>query len=505
MTELLDLGALRVPGGYFVHRADAPHRTPFKPSDERAGGYRHSFTYAGGGSTSRSDLVELIESARRKVFVASYFIGDREVREALCRAASRLHGGVYVISAMTDKDLQRAINEIGDAERIDSQIERKRFEELTQHGIAVRAYEGCHAKFAVVDDRIALVSSANLTTAGLDRTGENGVVVDVPEVAERIARFFAALWHGSRWEMAMTGQPTVGERVAQSRPAVLPAPDLDQAGPIWTRHTEHHIAATIRRLVRSASRELLLATFSLDGMSGRRELLLADVQAAVERGVTVRMLLRGRNHVPTHFADAATFAELGVQLYPCTLNHAKGVIADGVRGALFSANFDARHGLDRDVELGMRLDDTPALAEAARYFEHAIAERDLDYVRRPTAAVLAERLYSYQVSAWPLGEQVTVLAGDADWARLVDTAEGPVVFSGAADEGLALYAGHRSWRLTATGSGPMRLVGVAERQRVAATERLVQWLTEKGPRGREAPPSRGVCAATFQWVRAVDT
>jgi phosphatidylserine/phosphatidylglycerophosphate/cardiolipin synthase-like enzyme len=492
----VDLGTLVVTGGFFVYRLDAPHRTPFVPTAGASQPYRHSLTYSGGGSTSRADVLELIDSARRKVFVASYFIGDAEVREALCRAAERLRGGVYVISAMTDRDLKRAINEVGEHRQVDEKIERKRFEELTKHGIAVRAYEGCHAKFAVVDDRVALVSSANLTTDGLDTTGENGVVVDAPAVAEVIARFFAVLWHGSSWEMAMTGEPDVGERTVSGPPVRLPAPEPDAVGPIWTLGDQQYIREAIASLIRSAHNELLLATYSLEGMTRHPDLLLDPVRDAVERGVEVRLLLRGRNHIASHTADAAALAALGVQLYPCRRNHAKGVIADRERGALFSANFDASHGLDRDVELGMRLDGTPALAEAHRYFEHAIAERDLDYVRDPAAHVLAARVHSYELTPWPLPDEIGLIVEDADWAFLCDLTQGPVLFTGRPEDDLRIYASRRAWRVTP--DEPARLMRVAGSQPMTAADRLATWLTAK--RGEKARAPRGICAARFHRV-----
>jgi phosphatidylserine/phosphatidylglycerophosphate/cardiolipin synthase-like enzyme len=496
-TDTVDLGTLTVPGGFFVERADPPPRTPF-PSTVDGTGYRHSLTYAGGGSTSRTDLVDLIDGARRKVFVASYFIGDAQVREALCRAADRLRGGVYVISAMTGRDLERAINEVDEDGEVDAKIERKRFEELTRYGIAVRAYEGCHAKFAVVDDRAALVSSANLTTNGLDVTGENGVVVEVPADVDRLARFFAVLWHGCQWEMALSADPVVTRRSGSGPQVRLPAPEPGQVGPIWTLHDQHHIKVTIADLIASAEHELLLATFSLDGMTGRPDLLVDHLRAAVDRGVTVRLLLRGRNHLSTHRVDAATLAELGVRLYPCRRNHAKGVIADRTRGALFSANFDARHGLDRDVELGMRLDGTAALAEAVRYFEHAIAERDLDYVRDAPASVLADRLVSFATTRWPGPATLDLVADDAVWQQLAEVTEGPVLFTGKPDE-FVLHAGRRSWRLS--GARSARLTAVDGRQRTPAAALLTDWLTAKGPRDASAP--RGICAAVLRRTRPV--
>jgi phosphatidylserine/phosphatidylglycerophosphate/cardiolipin synthase-like enzyme len=491
-TDVVDLGALTVADGYFLRRANQLGRTPFAPSAAARNDLQHSFTYRAGNSTSREDVVRLIDGARRKVFVASFFIGDAAVREALYRAAERLRGGVYVISAMTEKDLARAIGEADEDEKIDRKIEKKNFEELTNHGIAVRGYEGCHAKFVVVDDRAALVTSANLVTNGLDHTGENGVLIGDPVCAERVARFFAVLWHASRWRMSLAGGPTVDDGRRSSGPTIgLPAPAPDMVGPIWTLHDQHHIKETIAALIGSARTGLVLATYSLEGMVERPDLLLDHLKEAVGRGVTVRLLLRGRNNVASHLADAAALAALGVELYPCSLNHAKGVIADRVRGALFSANFDASHGLDRDVELGMRLDGTVALAEALRYFEHAMAERDLDYARDAPARDLATRIHSYQLSPWPLPAHAGVETGDDDWTWLREVREGPAYFIGKPGN-LRIHVGRRMWRLT--GDGPARLERASGTSEPAA-DLLARRLTAR--RGDKAEPA-GICTAILR-------
>jgi hypothetical protein len=88
-----------------------------------------------------------------------------------------------------------------------------------------------------------------------------------------------------------------------------------------------------------------------------------------------------RNNMGAHRTDAAVLADLGVRIDADQLNHAKGVIADDAHGALFSANFDAAHGLLDGVEAGVRLDGQPALAEAGRFFRHAMEHADLEYAR----------------------------------------------------------------------------------------------------------------------------
>ncbi|MEV0392000.1 phospholipase D-like domain-containing protein [Polymorphospora rubra] len=507
--DVIDLGALPVSGAYFLARPEVPTRTPFlaAPGPATADGtdpaYRHCWTYAGGGSTIRRELVEMLDGARRKVFVASFFLGDAEVRAALCRAAERLRGGVYVISALDDRSLNRAINEVDDQQPVDKQTEQKRFEELTRQGIWVRGYEGCHAKFAVVDDQVALVSSANLTTHALDVTGENGVVVRAAADVGTLARLFARLWQGARWEMPPGDDPVVSGRTATSRAVRVDAPKPGATGPVWTFDDEHHIQEAIEELIDSAREELLLATFSLDSMTANPRLLLDPLRVAVDRGVRVSMLLRGRNNMSTHRADATALAELGVRLRPCRLNHAKGVIADRKRGALFSANFDARHGLTNGVEVGMRLDGTPSLDEAIRYFEQAMRECDLEFVRETTVRALT-RLASPVCKPWPLPERLTVAGTDSDWQamRRATADGGPALYSMDSDGQHLIQVGVQRWTLTPEADGGHRLTRATRQRRIPTAAALLDdWLSSRtSDRTR-----RGICPATLVRTRPDDS
>jgi hypothetical protein len=193
---------------------------------------------------------------------------------------------------------------------------------------------------------------------------------------------------------------------------------------------------------------------------------------------------------------------MGIALFPCSLNHAKGVIADRKRGALFSANFDAQRGIDSGVELGTRLDGTAALDAALGFFEHSITERDLDYVRDPTAGELAATIFSRRVSPWPWPTTIHLTTSDTDWTRLKDATQGPTLFV-TGTEGTELYAGRRAWQLTMssepTSPTPARLVGLNDRQPVAADARLAQWLTAREPKDAHRG-TRGICPASLHRV-----
>lgn len=489
-----------VPGGFFVDRPYASTRTPFTPASTGADdAYRHCFTYAGGVSTIQDELIAMIDGAREKVFVATLYLGDAGVREALVRAADRLRGGVYVVAALDNKGLDKAINETDDITDVDKQIEYRNFKEITTRGIYVRGYPGLHAKYVVVDDAVALVSSANLATRAFHETGENGVVVTAQPDVRRLATLFTRLWAHSTFDLPpnRTESP-VKHRDAGRAPRL---PEVTGNGPLWTFEPEMTVLSAMREVIDSARSDLVLATYSLLGIAhrlsadkpARPELLLDPVRAAVDRGVDVRMLLRGRNIGDATRREAATFADAGVRIVPDRLNHAKGVIADATRGALFSANFVPHMGLLGGVEVGMRLDDTPALAEASRYFAHAMAEADLDFVRDPTVAELAIGMYAESLTTWSHPAPLEVTARPADWSALAASTDFALYEAESARQ-LTIHCARRRWQLVRK-NDRWSMDSVSRADQTTA-DTLEKWL---GPRYKSSV-RRGFCPAVLRRV-----
>ena len=241
-------------------------------------------------------------------------------------------------------------------------------------------------------------------------------------------------------------------------------PPTGGPGVIWTydgddadgSHRERGILAALHDVIGRARRELLLATFSLVGIRDRPELLLDPLRRAMAaHDLDVRLLVRPRNNVPEHRADTGALAELGVTIHGDSDTHAKGVIADGRYGALFSANFDAVYGMFSGVEVGARLDGRPALAEARRYFRHAMDHADLTFVPAPTQHELDRALGARWRRRWPHGARLTVSAAEADWRRLVNAATtGPVLWEKSRISGCTSeMSSPRSARADRRGSG----------------------------------------------------
>ncbi|MEV0895690.1 phospholipase D-like domain-containing protein [Actinoplanes sp. NPDC049802] len=503
MADELDLGALRSPDGFYL-RTGASF-TPFTAGGAEDPVYRHRFTYRESENLLKHAAIDLIKSARHRIFMASYRIGDHDLLNALFEAANRLCGGVYIITSWTETTLRRDLAGAEDMDGVDLQAQNKRFDELTRRGIALRGHEQCHAKFLVVDDDAALVSSANLETSALaDRpgrgaTGENGVVVTDKAEVDRLSRFFTRLWYaGCTWEALPGEEYALHHRKPVPCPVAVPPP-AEGPGVIWTDgdHREYSILAALHDVIGRARRELVLATFSLTGIRDRPDLLLDPLRIAMtNHDLDVRLLVRSRNNVAAHRADTAALAALGVTVYADSLTHAKGVIADSRYGALFSANFDAQHGLFDGVEVGVRLDESSALAEAERFFDHAMTNADMRFVPHPTQAELDRGLAARWQRPWPHGQRLVVQTDDSTWHRLTESAmTGPVLWEESPE--LRLYLANLAVTLIPVVQGGYRLV--VEASSTSATARLESWYRATSSPGIGP---RGCCPAVL--VRAED-
>ena len=134
-------------------------------------------------------LCELIDSAREKVLIVSFVAYKAEKVYSAIRSA--IERGVRV-SFLTE-----ASKEHGGSLDVDPvDLLKKKFPEAEfyrwdnadpSHPAVV------HAKCAIADESRALVTSANLTGAAMDKNMELGLMISSRRVSSRIAAHFAAL------------------------------------------------------------------------------------------------------------------------------------------------------------------------------------------------------------------------------------------------------------------------------------------------------------------------
>jgi len=513
MTNRVDLSAYQYDEGYFLLRKDDT-TTPYVTETVDTGHYRHVFSYRGSRPTIKEAALGLLSAARHKVFIASFRIGDTDLLKALYDAVDRLRGGVYVISALDERSLRKGLQtEDADAPGADDlRAQNKRFEDMTSRGIFVRGHENFHAKFLIVDDRVALVSSANLETSALTdtenrgATGENGFVVSDRNEVLRLARYFTRLWHDCTYEMPPGEDHTVQNRTASASPCRVPVADLGHTPRvIWTYNGELGIHDTTHDIIGRARRTLLLTSFSLNGLIEHPELLLTPVERAMRvHRLQVSLLVRARNNHLATRQGATALAKLGVHIHADSLTHAKAVIADERYGALFSANFDADHGFLSGAEVGVRIDNDQALDEAIRHLHHAMTHADFTFAPRPTQRDMDRRLGASWRTAWPFKPEIPIVSADAVWQQFVKAAQtGPVLYATTRSQGLLLYAGDSEWTLSppkpdTVGTQILKHGGKSTHQNTK--QQLDEWLSarpQQAPHGK-----RGFCPAVL--LRADD-
>ena len=378
-------------------------------------------------------LIALIDSATKRVFVCSFLLGGEAVRDSLRRAVQRLRGHVYVITALDDNSLQRSL--AYDFDEIDQEAlrrERKSFEAITWHGIYVRGAENCHAKFCIVDDRAALVGSANFDPNGLDLKeggaipcGELGLVLENPERVAPLASLFRHLWKCGCQREA----PPIKDdyRLSGVLPAKEPAPKVTEEADavVWTGFKSTAILRGIQKIIAEAKHTLQLASYSFTGMRENRELLLDALADARKRGVQVEMLLRDRSR---DLLEIAALLDIGVEVRANRVNHAKYAIADDEHGLLFSANFDGLHGLTDGVETGVRLrrDET---REVAEWHSQMWREAPSEALLWTTSESLQQALPAIRLGQPAfLGEKISITGSEEILSSCKKILEGPCVF-----------------------------------------------------------------------------
>lgn len=502
MTVIVDLASQRVRGGFFIF-GDCAQRA-FRWPQNNDGSYQFIGTFrdptdsiSRKHGTVRDALLDLIRNSNARVFVASLLIGDQEVIEELLRAAARLKGGVYVITALTPKALRQGLadHEVDDAP---PEERKKNFERLTEGGIYVRGHEGCHAKFAVSDDSRALIGSANFVRNSLDWNNEAGLVVRDAVQVRQAARLFTELWFGGcTWEIPAGRVYTVAQRTATEPPSLPDLPGQVANRLVWTNGPDQTLLLkTIQDTIAAARNELTISSYSIVGMSENESLVFEPLRQAIERGVAVRLHIRQKNARPWEMAELVAAADMGVEIHGDTRNHAKAVISDRKVGVVFSANLDANHGLTNGVEVGMRLEDPVYVDHLCSYFDHVIETAETMFVRDPTLGQLNEFLAGRWRKKWPFRSEFE-LYGPKAGTFLEEAVNGVCLYEEHDDE-LWLYTARIRASLKVSPDGESaRMKSIAESK--PAEERMGEWLQSvRGPRAGSLPP-RGFCPARLTW------
>lgn len=268
-------------------------------------------------------VIDEIDHAQASVDLTIYLLTDADVISALTRAEAR---GIRVRVILEQHPYGGSSNQDVVAGN------------LRDAGIDVRwgatRFTFTHAKYMVIDGRIAVIMTQNLSKSSFTVNREFGVVTTVPSDVAEAARIFAADWESN--PATISGPLVVSPDDSRQRLTDL----------IASAHTSIDLYAEVVR--------------DPDMMTA-----LAD---AARRGVKVRVLITDNNDVGNREA-AATLANDGVEvrLVKGLYIHAKMILVDNARAFVGSENMTDT-SLDANREVGVILSEPPLIQRCAATF-----------------------------------------------------------------------------------------------------------------------------------------
>jgi cardiolipin synthase len=349
------------------------------------------------GTAAFDAMLAALDGARDEVLLEAYIFRDDETgrafRDALVRASQR---GAKV------RVLADGLGSFDTAETFWDTMRSGGIEARTFHPLLARFWDFAfrdHRKILVVDRRIGFTGGMNI-----------GVEYGSSRRSPRKARLRGHTWRDTQvrvegptaWEMAIV----FGEGWERAGGAPLDLPPLseteDTGARILTLDTRPGRGtdemASILTAITSACRRRLWVT---NAYFAPKKGALARLEAAVQRGVDVRLLLPGVSDVPlVRRAGRGYYGvllERGVRIfeYGAAVLHAKTLVADEQAAVVGSTNLDYRSfDFNAELNLVMLCPETNA-ALAAAYEKDLEGSTEIllpDWKRRPLLEKLGERL-----------------------------------------------------------------------------------------------------------------
>jgi phosphatidylserine/phosphatidylglycerophosphate/cardiolipin synthase-like enzyme len=269
-------------------------------------------------------VVDEIDAARSSVDVEVYLLTSDEIIDALKRAKGRGATVRIIIERQPylseqDKSFTR------------SQLEAKGF----QVRFGPSRYTYTHAKFIVIDQRVGLVLTANLTFTAFTSNREIGVTTTVPAEVAELQAVFEADWR---------------DEPAPSVATLVLSPTNSRAA--------------LSGLVAGANSSI--EVYAEEMYDAR---MVDAFIAAKKRGVTVRVLIPSSSD-PDQAALVHRLQSAGVdvRILDKPRVHAKMILVDDVAVYVGSQNMSAT-SLDHNREVGLILNDPANVARLAKAFQ----------------------------------------------------------------------------------------------------------------------------------------
>jgi phosphatidylserine/phosphatidylglycerophosphate/cardiolipin synthase-like enzyme len=136
-------------------------------------------------NTVYGEIRREISQAKKEILISSPWI--THIVEELSSFKKKKGASIKIITRLIKEDIKKGITDL------------EKFRVLKDiFGADIRYNNDLHAKMVVMDNKVAIISSANLTKKGLSVNYEAGICLKDVDMVAKVARFFNEVWEESK-------------------------------------------------------------------------------------------------------------------------------------------------------------------------------------------------------------------------------------------------------------------------------------------------------------------
>ncbi len=346
-------------------------------------------------------IVDIINKSKKKIFLCSFLINSEPVVEALLKKASELKGHIYCITAINTNYIKYLYDK--DIEPYFEKYNFKALERLSgnddqiKSAIAIRGNQNVHAKFIIIDDEEAFITSANFTKSSFRDAPEIGIHTNYTHLVKPLNQLFKDCYLKRYSNLqGFKDKPIRGFSVYRYNKTtdlpVFPFFNNNQTTEslAWTYDLQNipkiknfekrTIEKSILNLIKQENKSIDIFTYSFKNLEGT-ELIKVLIEKIQNPNIPIRILIFSNdNKQPYSSTDIDKLVKLSkknknLKIRACKRFHAKGLITSN-EIIISSANLDGKLGLNGNFEIGL-ISNNLDLKSKVQTFFNSFFERGL--------------------------------------------------------------------------------------------------------------------------------
>lgn len=339
-----------------------------------------------------SKILDMINSAQKKIFICCFLINSEPIVDALLTKASQLKGHIYILTAINENYIKYFFNE--ELEPLYEKYNFRALERLSGNdqkinsATAIRGHKNAHAKFLIVDNKEAFITSANFTKSSFREVPEVGVYSDNPNIVKPLIQLFSDFYLKRYRDLQGFKNSPIRNysvyRYLENFQLPIYSNFFNNKDvieyPIWTYDFDNKpiskdfencaIKKSILQLLTSEKKQIDIFTYSFKNLESS-EILTIIKNKLENENVKVRILTfdhkQSSNSINYLLNSIKIDQSLDIRTYKGF--HAKGLIISN-EVLLSTANFDGKLGLNGDFEVGIVSKDKLLRIEVQNFFNY---------------------------------------------------------------------------------------------------------------------------------------